>query len=247
MRTLLSITVIIVLCSCKSEQTLDLSEVDFSKDSKEYRLSNLSPSTVTEQNGHYEVVYDSTLNESDVEYRSSNVSLVMKDDGEKVIVYLFDDDKSNSHINYAGLSLDASYGTKVVDYNGKISFISTSINRRETVELITTLEKNIGKPTEIINNETMEENVKPENINQLIAIFPDSTKKIESDWGNKMISYPEILIWNENNKIYQLILNPVGEDITNTLVIISKKAFKDKIILGFHVPEKDPILKKYLE
>lgn len=246
-KIILSIIATIMLCGCNKGEILDLSKIDFGKDSKEYKLSSLSPSRTNEQNGHYEVVYDPPLADPSVENHNSNVSLVIKDDGEKVTNYSFDDDKSNSHINYAGLPLDASYGTKIVDYNGKISFISTSINRERTLDLISFLEKSIGHPTEIITNETMEATLKPDRINQLIEIFPDDTKRMKNDWGNDIISYPEILIWNENDKIYQLTLNPVGEDITNYLVVISKKAFKDKVIFGFHVPEKSHIFDKYLK
>jgi hypothetical protein len=219
-----------------------LSTVDFSKDSKEYALNKLSPSKTTEQNGHFEVKYNDPSDEN------SKVSIVIEDNGEKLTIYNFDDIIPISHINYAGLPLGPSMlGTQIVDYNGKIAFIRTSINEHKTTEFIQLLEKNLGKPTEIINNERIESGIKQEIINKLLKVFPENAKKTKSDWGNDEISYPERLFWDKDNLIYELTIETSGDEITNKLEIISKKAFKDKIIFGFHNPDKDPFLSKYLE
>ena len=52
---------------------------------------------------------------------------------------------------------------------------------------------------------------------------------------------------NGEKVIFQLTLMPTENFVNNTLVVISKKAFRDKIIIGFHNPDKDPILSKYLD
>jgi len=65
--------------------------------------------------------------------------------------------------------------------------------------------------------------------------------------GNDVINYPQHIIWNKKDVIYQLTLEPLNNSVSNVIKIISKKAFKDKIIIGFHNPEKDPYLSKYLD
>ncbi|PVZ83955.1 hypothetical protein C9426_24800 [Serratia sp. S1B] len=251
-----SIIAIIMLCGCERTQPLDLSLVDFNKDSKEYRLVSLSPSKIIEQNGHYEVIYKTPSNKTpsvinnanvSVVIESNNVSLIIKDDGEKVTRYLFEEGGSSKYINYSGLPLDALHQTEIVDYNGKVSFISTSANRDKTIELITSLLKKLGEPTEVINNEVDDGVIKEENINKLMVLFPDKTKKIKDDSGSDVIFYPGIVVWDKNDKIYKLSLKPAGKDIDNILEIISKKAISDKVIFGHHVPDKDPLFSKYLK
>jgi len=133
----------IILCSCS--KTLDLSTIDFDKPSNSYPLKELNPYRKENQKGHYEITED-----------KDEVSLVLKDNGERVTNYIFMDE-TTSQINFSGLKIDKIFGAEVVDYNQKIGFISANIVSKQTPELISYLNKELGKPTEIIYNERLEE------------------------------------------------------------------------------------------
>lgn len=246
-RNILILTLVTLLISCNKGQTLDLSTIDFNHDSKEYQIDELSPSRTEKQAGHFEIAYDKSADESIAKDLNSNVSMILKDNGEKVTIYNFDDIKSNTNINFAEQALDSTYGTTIVDYNNKVSFISTSVIKENTLRLINVLEKKLGKPIEIVIGERSIEAVNSELENKLITTFPASSKKVTNELGNDVFLFPEVLIWDKGSVLYQLTLNPVNKEVSNNLVIISKKALKDKIIMGFHNPEKDPLLNKYLK
>lgn len=244
MKKIIAIIVInTFLISCNNTENLDLSKIDFHKDSKEYYLDKLSPTRTEIQKGHFEISYD----ESGASDNDSNVSLILKDNGENVKMYYFDDLKSNSKLNFAGESLDDTFGTNIVVYDNKISFISTSIERENSFKLISFLQKELNKPTEIISGERAIDEVNTEIINQLIKIFPSDAKKGANEFGNEVFTFPEVIYWYEKETLYQLTLNPSVKQITNRLVIISKRALKDKIIMGFHNPAESPILNKYIK
>ncbi|WP_326984712.1 hypothetical protein VUJ46_09345 [Chryseobacterium sp. MYb264] len=245
-KSILILGIVSLMASCNKGQSLDLSTVDFNKDSKEYAIAELSPSRVEQQKGHYEIAYDKSLSESEAKDLNSNVSLTLKDNGEKVTVYHFDDQKSGSHINYHQEPLDFTFGTKIVDYNGKVSFISTSIERQKTLAFITELLKSLGKPSEIIEGRREIDAVDKNVMAGLSKVLP-SAKVSTDDFGNEIYSFPETIVWAKNDVLYQLTLNPAKNDITNTLVMISKKAFKDKIVMGYHNPDQDPLLSKYVK
>jgi len=245
-KSILILSIVSLMASCNKGQALDLSTIDFNKDSKEYGIAELSPSRVEQQKGHYEIAYDKSLSESEAKDLNSNVSLTLKDIGEKVTVYHFDNQKSGSDINYHQEPLDFTFGTKIVDYNGKVSFISTSIERQKTMALITALLSSLGKPSEMIEGRREVDSVDKNVVAQLSKVLP-SAKITTDDFGNEILAFPETVIWAKNDVLYQLTLNPTQKDITNTLVVISKKAFKDKIIMGYHNPEQDPLLSKYIK
>lgn len=248
MRKIIAIIVInTFLISCSNTENLDLSKIDFNKDSKEYYLDKLSPTRTEIQKGHFEISYDKSENQSGASDSESNVSLILKDNGENVKIYYFDDLKSNSKLNFAGESLDETFGTNIVVYDNKISFISTSIERNNSFKLISFLQKKLNQPTEIISGERAIDEVDTEIINQLIKIFHSDAKKGTNEFGNEVFTFPEVIYWYEKDTLYQLTLNPSEKQITNRLAIISKRALKDKIIMGFHNPAESPILNKYIK
>jgi hypothetical protein len=224
---------ILILCSCS--KTLDLSTIDFDNPSNSYPLKELNPYRKENQKGHYEIKED-----------KDEVSLVLKDNGERVTNYIFMDE-TTSQINFSGLKIDTVLGANVVDYNEKIGFISATIVSKQTPELINYLNKELGKPTEIIYNERSEEILDLGASKILLQTLPQFTKKQKDDLGNDVINYPQHIIWDKKDVIYQLTLEPINNSVSNVIKIISKKAFKDKIIIGFHHPEKDPYLSKYLD
>ena len=208
---------LIILCSCS--KTLDLSTIDFDKPANLYSLEKLKTYRTDKQKGHYEI--------KDLK---DKVSLVLKDDGERVTNYIFMDE-ATSQINFYGLNIDPVLGAKVVDYNNEIGFISANIIYKKTPELINYLNKKLGKPTDIIYSERLEEILDLGASKILFQTLPQYTKKQKNDLGNDVINYPQHIIWNKKNVIYQLTLEPLNNSVNNVIKIISKKAFKDRVII----------------
>ena len=231
--TIILILNLLLLISCNNKE-LDLSQVDFNQDSKIYNLDDLKVYKKEEQKGHYEVKHD-----------GDDVSLITVDNGEKVINYVFMEN-SVSQVNFAGLNIDSTLGAKAVDYNGKIAFISANVSSKQTSELISYFIKTFGVPTEVINNERREEAVNLGASQILFKSLPNYTKKQKDEFNNNSIIYPQNIIWVKKDIIYQLTLEPYNNLVSNVIKVISKKALKDKIILGYHNPKEDPILSKYL-
>jgi hypothetical protein len=231
--TIIIILNLLLLISCNNKE-LDLSQVDFNQDARRYNLDDLKVYKKEGQKGHYEVKHD-----------GDDISLITVDNGEKVINYVFMEN-SVSQVNFAGLNIDSLLGAKVVDYNGKIAFISANVNSKQTSELISYFIKTFGVPTEVINNERHEEAVNLGASQILFKSLPNYTKKQKDEFYNNSIIYPQNIIWVKKDIIYQLTLEPSNNMVNNVVKIISKHALRDKIIIGFHNPEKDPILSKYL-
>lgn len=225
---------IFTLLSCKN-QTLDLSQIKINEDSREYHLDKFKVYRIDKQNGHYEV-----------KSNGNEVSLELIDNGERVTNYIFME-HSVSQINFAQFQINPTLGAKVVDYNGKIRFISANIESSETEELIIYLLKSLGEPSEIKTTERMEETMSLGAAKILFETLPAYTRKQKSEFGNSEIRYPQHLIWNKEDVIYQLTLEPSNNLVSNSINIIAKKALKDKVIMGFHNPEKDSLLNKYLK
>ena len=222
-----------MLLSCNNS-TLDLSQVKLNEESKTYNLNEFKVYRKEEQKGHYEV-----------KHSGSNTSLELIDNGEQVYNYIFMEE-SVSQINFAKLEIDPVLGAKVVDYNRKIGFISVNITPSQTTELIQHLINSLGTPSEVKTNERLEEAVNLGASQILLRVLPQYTKVKKSEFNNEIL-YPQYLIWDKKDVIYQLVLEPLNNSVSSVVNIISKKALKDKIVMGFHNPEKDLILNKYLK
>jgi hypothetical protein len=234
MKPLLLIAITLLFISCNF-QSLDLSTIDFDKPANIYPLENLKVYRKENQKGHYEIKED-----------KDEVSLHLKDNGERVFNYIFINE-TTFQINFNGLNIDPKLGAEIVDYNNKIEYISANIISKETPELINSLMKRLGQPTEVIYNERLEETLELGASKILFKTLPQFTKKQQNNIGNNVIKYAQRIIWNKNDVIYQLTLEPINNLVGSDIKIISKKAFKDRIIIGFHNPEKDPYLSKYLK
>lgn len=218
-------------CTTKSQ---DLSTIDFNKDAETY-LSGLSFSSKTEQKGHYEAVVN-----------GEDASLKLVDKGELSTNYVFMGEKNTAQLNYGGIPINDVMGTAISVYDNKIAFMRINAKNDQSIALLDVLKKKLGNPTEIVKSENNPFNAIDKSQKLLLEKLPNETKKVKDDLDDDYITYPEHFIWNKNDIIYQLTFSPTGDYVSSQLVVISKKAFKDKIIMGYHVPDKDPILSKYL-
>ncbi|WP_162789303.1 hypothetical protein [Flavobacterium fluviale] len=219
-------------CSTKSQ---DLSTIDFNQNAETY-LDGLSFSSKTEQKGHYEAVV-----------KGEDASLKLVDKGELSTNYVFMGEKNTAQLNYGGIPINDVMGTAITVYDNKIAFMRINVKNDQSIALLELLKKKLGTPTEIVKSEDNPYDETDKSQRLLLEKLPNETKKVKDDvLDDYTLTYPENFIWNKNDVIYQLTFSPTGNYISSQLVVISKKAFKDKIIMGYHNPDKDPILSKYL-
>ncbi|AXB56144.1 hypothetical protein HYN86_05830 [Flavobacterium fluviale] len=232
-KILISLNLILLMsCSTKSQ---DLSTIDFNQNAETY-LDGLSFSSKTEQKGHYEAVV-----------KGEDASLKLVDKGELSTNYVFMGEKNTAQLNYGGIPINDVMGTAITVYDNKIAFMRINVKNDQSIALLELLKKKLGTPTEIVKSEDNPYDETDKSQRLLLEKLPNETKKVKDDvLDDYTLTYPENFIWNKNDVIYQLTFSPTGNYISSQLVVISKKAFKDKIIMGYHNPDKDPILSKYL-
>ncbi|MDV6167372.1 hypothetical protein R1T16_02980 [Flavobacterium sp. DG1-102-2] len=226
---------LLLFMSCTTN-SLDLSTVDYNQDAGTY-LDGLSSSSKTEQKGHYEA-----------DLKGEDASFKLVDKGEKLTNYVFMGEKNTAQLNYAGLAINDVMGTALSVYDNKIAFMRMHVKNDQSIALFETLKKKIGEPTDVVYNEgnNFDENDKSQKL--LFDKLPKYTKKVKDDMLDEYyVTYPENFVWDKNDVIYQLTLSATGNYVDNQLVVISKKAFKDKVIMGYHNPAQDPILSKYIK
>ena len=223
----------VVMMGCGSKK-LDLSTVDFSKSADTY-LNGIHPTANTAQKGHYEI-----------EGSGDHVNLALKDQGERIEKYTFMDETAVKQLNYGGIPINPVLGAAICVYNGKIGFMRLQAAQGRSLDLFLVLKKQLGAPTEVITDSVRFEdgNVAQK---EFLESLPAYSKKIKDDMDDVYLHYPQNIIWIKGDLIYQLTLSPVEKNINNTLVVITRKAFKDKVIFGYHVPDQDPILSKYMK
>jgi hypothetical protein len=231
-----------VIMSCNS-QSIDLSKIEFNKPANSYDLEKVKTSDKEEQKGHYEVQYNAGATSLGLKDNVSGVSLVLKDNGERVTNYVFMGDPITKQLNYDGIMIDPNSGVSLSVYEDKIVYMDLTVDYKSKFKLFDLLKNKLGEPTEIINNESLLSDIDLDIQTLFLEKLPKETKV---DKENGKLSYPERLFWIKDNVFYKLELNPSGKSIESSLVIISKKAFMDRIIIGYHNPEKDPFLSKYL-
>lgn len=232
-KILISLNLILLMsCSTKSQ---DLSTIDFNQNAETY-LDGLAFSSKTEQKGHYEAVV-----------KGEDASLKLVDKGELSTNYVFMGEKNTAKLNYGGIPINDVMGTVITVYDNKIAFMRINVKNDQSIALLEVLKKKLGTPTEIVKSEDNPYDETDKSQRLLLEKLPNETKKVKDDvLDDYTLTYPENFIWNKNDVIYQLTFSPTGNYISSQLVVISKKAFKEKIIMGYHNPDKDPILSKYL-
>lgn len=231
-KILVSLNLILLMgCTTNSQ---DLSIVDFNKNAETY-LDGLTFSSKTEQKGHYEAVVN-----------GEDASLKLVDKGEKSFNYVFMGEKNTAQLNYGGLPINDVMGTSINVYDNKIAFMRINVKNDQSFALLDLLKKKLGVPTEVVKSENNHYDETDKSQKLLLDKLPNETKKVKDDLLDEYsLTYPENFIWDKNDIIYQLTFSPTGNYVSNQLVVISKKAFRDKIIMGYHNPDKDPILSKY--
>lgn len=219
---------LIILEGCNS-QTLDLDNIDFNGNP---HFEKLKISKVEQQKGHW--VLDQSKND---------VGLALSGTESSVQYTLITPDEL-AQITFNNLPLD-DIGAKLATYKDKFAFARLSVDKSKTFDLYNHLKQKLGKPDQTFDSLAYDKN------NTEVKLLETNLKgdiKIGKDeYDDEMVSYPYQNVWVKGNIIYQYTLVRAKNSFSNTLVIISKEAFNDKIIFGYHNPQQDPILSKYIK
>ncbi|WP_192500004.1 hypothetical protein [Flavobacterium sp. PL002] len=220
-----------MLMSCNS-QTFDLSIIDFDKPADSYPLQKLETYRKDEQKGHYVIKYE-----------NDGLSFHLKDDGERVTNYVFMNVTTTKQLNFNGIAIDPNFGAVFSIYENKFAFMHLAVDFKSRLKLFDFLKSKLGMPMEIVKGSTNLENIDLEMQKLFLEKLPSVTK---IDKENGYFIFPEKLRWVKGDTFYTLALNPSGNSVGSDLLVITKKALKDKIIRGYQHPENDPFVNKYL-
>lgn len=70
--------------------------------------------------------------------------------------------------------------------------------------------------------------------------FPEYYKEYKNDFNSMVVDYPQVTTWVKNDVLYRLTLDPVNNSLNFKLDIITKKAFEDAVIMGYHKNTDNP-------
>ncbi|WP_157255473.1 hypothetical protein [Pedobacter sp. Leaf216] len=214
---LLSSALLLLMLStaCKKEE-IDIAQLTFNKP-LEIDLNHYA-SRVENQNGHIEV---------------SDGGFKTVDKGEKVIKYSFDE-KETANLKFHGSTINPSIGAVITTYNNLLSFVSFTVNAEQTDVSIQYLKKKFGKAYSASVNNIIADALSAKTKAMLKESFPEYYKEYKNDFNSMVVDYPQVTSWVKNDVLYRLTLDPVNNSLNFKLDIITKKAFEDAVILGYH-------------
>lgn len=214
---LLSFTLLLVILTsaCKKE-VIDIAQLTFNKP-LDIDLNSYA-SRVENQNGHIEV---------------SDGGFKTVDKGEKVVKYSFDE-KESTNLKFDGAAISPSFGAVITTYNNLLSFATFTVNAEQTAGSIQYLKKKFGKPDSASVNNIMAEALSAKTKAMLKESFPEYYKEYKNDFNSMVVDYPQVTSWVKNDVLYRLTLDPVNNSLNFKLDIITKKAFEDAVIMGYH-------------
>jgi len=212
---LLSLYFLIGCNSDNQNETIDLSAVVDKPVSN--KIQDLA-SKEDDQKGHYE-------------FNGGQLKLV--DNGERVINYSFDG-KDTNNVKFQGKRINDTYGAKVVVYGNVGAFVSIKAPEEHVKEYFTTFVKELGRSDSMHIESTAAATVSDKVKSILLEAYPGILKAYKGDIPGRLL-YPQRLFWKKGNVRYFLTLDPIGDNVNLKIDIISEKAFKDRIVMGYHV------------
>ncbi|SFW70313.1 hypothetical protein SAMN02927921_03450 [Sinomicrobium oceani] len=229
MKRMLFLSSLLSIFSCQT-QTLDITKIDLHKNAKE-TLEGLKISRIDTQNGAYKT--------------GGNAEL--EDNGKISMYYIFKGPSDESKVAYSGIRPEPGTGGRIVEHDDKIAFINFAFQRDKTFELLAKLKKDLGTPDQILYD-SIPNNESDSEVKMLLKAFSsEELKYSEDEFGDSYISFPLHHVWVKDGYIYKYTLLRGRKEYSNDLVIISKQALLDRIVFGYHNPDKDPIFIKYVQ
>ncbi|WP_131726221.1 hypothetical protein [Chryseobacterium sp. Leaf405] len=223
------LTLIFIGCN---KTTLDLGKIDFSQPASVY----LKGSKGELQYGHWE------LAKNDAAQDDPKLKLVGR--SEISTVYRITNSSEKNQFSFLGYPSIEMMGIEMVEYKNKLVFYSMYPEGKKTPEILLKLKEKLGKPSGVVLDTLGKTNIL---LPPILKTLPKNDIKYFTDeYGDQQVSFPEHYIWKRNGMLYQFTLLKGTKIVTNKIVAIDINAFKDRIIFGYHMPDKDPILGNYL-
>ena len=221
--------------SCQEAVPIDLSMLDDAIDVKT-ALDNKSIRNVQTQNGYWEIVKT-----------GEKVEAKLRDNGNISTIYSLKGEQEEKLFAFANFNIKKNTGGKIVENGNKIVFVNITLEATETFKVLEHLKEKLGIPDQIISDSVFY-NAADDKVNLILKNVEQDNVKIQKDeFEDEYLVYPLHFVWNQNGYIYKYTLIINETSFSNDLVILSKKAFNDKLIFGYHNPKEDPIFKVYFE
>ncbi|WP_152640734.1 hypothetical protein [Flavobacterium sp. 316] len=225
--------ILLVMMSCQEGDKFDLSKID-DKTEVSKTLNSLNISDVQTQNGYWELVK-----------KGEKVEAVLQDNGNISTVYSLKDEQDQKLFNFDNFNIEKNTGGKIVENSNKIVFVNIVLENIETFNVLKKLKEKLGNPDQIINDSVFY-NEEDDKVKLVLKNYEKNDIKIKKDeFEDEYLIYPLHYVWNINGYIYKYTLFINEASFSNDLVIISNKAFNEKLIFGYHNPKEDSIFKKY--
>lgn len=225
--------ILLVMMSCQEGDKFDLSKID-DKTEVSKTLNSLNISDVHTQNGYWELVK-----------KGEKVEAVLQDNGNISTVYSLKDEQDQKLFNFDNFNIEKNTGGKIVENSNKIVFVNIVLENIETFNVLKKLKEKLGNPDQIINDSVFY-NEEDDKVKLVLKNYEKNDIKIKKDeFEDEYLIYPLHYVWNINGYIYKYTLFINEASFSNDLVIISNKAFNEKLIFGYHNPKEDSIFKKY--
>ncbi|UOX35500.1 hypothetical protein LXD69_08245 [Flavobacterium sediminilitoris] len=225
--------ILLVMMSCQEGDKFDLSKID-DKTEVSKTLNSLNISDVQTQNGYWELVK-----------KGEKVEAILQDNGNISTVYSLKDEQDQKLFNFDNFNIEKNTGGKIVENSNKIVFVNIVLENIETFNVLKKLKEKLGNPDQIINDSVFY-NEEDDKVKLVLKNYEKNDIKIKKDeFEDEYLIYPLHYVWNINGYIYKYTLFINEASFSNDLVIISNKAFNEKLIFGYHNPKEDSIFKKY--
>ncbi|PQL92361.1 hypothetical protein [Apibacter adventoris] len=219
----------LTLISCN--KSLDLSTIELGETAEKFDLNQYKILQKREYKGYY--IVDTINGKADIS---------MRDNGILTTEYFLDTDESTikknfAHkLNYAGIPIDSSWGTKIIVYKNKIASLNIIAKEKYALDFADKLLRKLGKPTEIVSaNQNIDKHKDSIVFNLFHKVFPAKTYWINKE--TQELSFPNIIIWNKGNKLHVLTLTlDYNGTIRNMYFPITQEAYHDHVVFGYHIP-----------
>ncbi|MBO9676263.1 MAG: hypothetical protein J7577_22675 [Sphingobacteriaceae bacterium] len=160
------------------------------------------------------------------------------DKGEKIVYYYF---AGNENVTFDKAKIADVLETKVVTYNGIVSFISVHPHNKDAVSLLKDLLKTYSTPDSVSYDTRKFTDSEKETANVLKDAMPGQVKEVVDEFDNKSTQYPQQIFWSKNNVLTQITLDPTNAHLNMSIKIVTKQAYMDHIVQEY----AKPLLKEY--
>ena len=229
----LLLIILLSIVSCNNEAKVDLSKIE-SLENTHNILKKMNVSNIQIQDGYWEVIK-----------KNDKLDLKLHNNGNISTIYNLNTRKDRKKFYFDDIAINENLGGKIIENKNTIAFVDVNFENVETFNILRKLKNNLGQPDQILKQNIFYK-TNDRQVKTILKVFENKEYNLKKDeFDDKYLFYPLHYIWNVNGYIYKYTLQINEISFNNNLVIISNKAFNEKLIFGYHNPKEDMILKKY--